>query len=282
VAELSVLAWAIATFLGFFFALAKLSRSPLLYYPSAIYIWFFRSLPLLVLLIFVYNLPQVIPWTRGFLTSAFVAGLLSLVLSETAYIAEIHRGGLLSVPDGQREAGHALGMSFLGIQRLIVIPQAIRIALPTLANQFVTILKLTSLISVISLAEILLVGQRLYTQNFKVLETMLAVSIYYVLLVTVFDSLLKSMERHMDVTRRKVTETPPGREAIQGQLQQRAADSSTTRPTTDDSSDSVVIEARDVCKSYDGLEVLKNAGMQVRAGEVVAIIGPSGSGKTTF
>lgn len=81
VAELSVLSWVIATSAGFLFALAKLSPVSGLRYPAAIYIWFFRSMPLLVLLIFVYNLPQVFDWTRPFLSSAFVAGLVSLVLS---------------------------------------------------------------------------------------------------------------------------------------------------------------------------------------------------------
>lgn len=282
VAELSVLAWTAATFLGFFFALAKLSHSPLLRYPSAIYIWFFRSLPLLVLLIFVYNLPQVIPWTRAFLSSAFIAGLLSLILSETAYIAEIHRGGLLSVSAGQREAGRSLGISFLGIQRLIVIPQAVRIALPALANQFVTIVKLTSLISVISLAEILLVGQRLYTQNFKVLETMLAVSVFYVLLVTVFDNLLKLMERRLDVTRKVPKKTPPPIDDIRERLSSHAGGGKTAWQRAGDDPNAYVIEATDVCKRYDETEVLNQVGLGVKAGETVAIIGPSGSGKTTF
>ncbi|OXH88350.1 amino acid ABC transporter permease/ATP-binding protein, partial [Burkholderia multivorans] len=100
----------------------------------------------------------------------------------------------------QLEAGRALGIRFTGIQRMIVMPQAIRIALPALANEFITIVKLTSLVSVISLAEILLVGQRLYTQNFLVFETMLAVAFYYVLIVTVFSRLLGYLERHLDVS----------------------------------------------------------------------------------
>lgn len=282
---LSLLSWSIAASLGFILALAKLSQYRTLSLPVAAYIWFFRSLPLLVLLIFVYNLPQVFPWTRSYLGSPFVAGLLGLVLSETAYMAEIHRGGLLSVPKGQREAGKALGINYSGIQRLIVIPQAIRVALPTLSNQFITIVKLTSLVSVISLAEILMVGQRLYTQNFKVLETMLMVALFYVMIVTVFDNILKLTERKLDVTRRKSTT----REKKQGPQQDTvgSGDESTERTAKSPRSPrrenrEIVVDASHITKSFDGVTVLDDVDIVVRKGETVSIIGPSGSGKTTF
>lgn len=109
-----------------------------------------------------------------------------MTVTEAAYMAEIHRGGLLSVAKGQSEAGHALSFSFIGVQRLIVIPQAFRISLPTLINEYITIIKLSSILSVVSLPELLLTGQRLYAQNFLVMETLLAVAVYYVMVVTVF------------------------------------------------------------------------------------------------
>ena len=284
VIALSLLSWCIATSLGFILALAKLSKYRALNLPVAAYIWFFRSLPLLVLLIFVYNLPQVFPWMRSYLGSPFVAGLLALVLSETAYMAEIHRGGLLSVPNGQREAGKALGINYSGIQRLIVIPQAIRVALPTLSNQFITIVKLTSLVSVISLAEILMVGQRLYTQNFKVLETMLMVALFYVMIVTVFDNLLKMAERKLDVTRRKNPGNPTNKSPISPQASLLDSTQQEMRhvPKPSSQQGETVVEARNVSKSFDGVPVLKNVSLNVRKGETVSIIGPSGSGKTTF
>src|SRR5690625_6367959 len=145
VAQLSISAWLIAGIIGFLLALAKQSTIKPINWVANTYIWFFRSLPLLVLLVFVYNLPQIFPASSVLLRSPFYAGLVALVVSETAYMAEIHRGGIMSVPQGQIEAGKALGLRYSGIQRLIVIPQAIRIALPTLSNQFVTIVKLTSL-----------------------------------------------------------------------------------------------------------------------------------------
>jgi polar amino acid transport system permease protein len=284
VIALSLLSWSIAASLGFILALAKLSQYRTLRLPVAAYIWLFRSLPLLVLLIFVYNLPQIIPWTSTYLGSPFVAGLLGLVLSETAYMAEIHRGGLLAVPNGQREAGRALGINYTGIQRLIVVPQAIRIALPTLSNQFITIVKLTSLVSVISLAEILMVGQRLYTQNFKVLETMLMVALFYVMIVTVFDNLLKLAERKLDVTRRK---SSPSQTSRGGKRDTSYPPSSTPPPQPRSSSrgiehNEIVVDARNIDKSFDGVPVLKDVSLEVGKGETVSIIGPSGSGKTTF
>ena len=146
VIRLSLLAWAISMVLGFGLALAKQSAKPVLRFLANLYIWFFRSLPLLVLLIFVYNMPQAVPSTSGVLSNPFYAGLIALVLSETAYMAEIHRSGLLSINKGQYEAGRALGLAYGGIQWKIIIPQAVRVALPGLANEYVSIVKLTSLV----------------------------------------------------------------------------------------------------------------------------------------
>jgi polar amino acid transport system permease protein len=277
VVELTVSSWLLATALGLLMALAKQSTARWLRWPAAVYIWFFRSLPLLVLLIFVYNAPQVVPSLHDVIRSPFVAGLVALVASETAYIAEIHRGGLLSVVGGQGEAARALGMPWHLVQRHVVVPQAFRVALPALGNEFVTILKLTSLVSVISLAEILLVGQRLYTSNFKVLETLLAVAIYYVVLVTVFDQLRGLLERRLDVQRR-------GRRA---RIEVRSGEDEAPEPLRTGRvrrphEGEVVLETRRARKAFGDVTVLDGVGLSVHRSEVVAIIGPSGSGKTTL
>ena len=272
VVELSLETWLLGIVLGFLLALARQSQRRWLRDTAGVYIWFFRSLPLLVLLIFVYNLPQVFPSTSLVLSNPYSAGLIALVLSEAAYIAEIHRGGLMAVAKGQLEAGKALGVGYRGIQRLIVVPQALRVALPTLANEYITIVKLTSLVSVISLSEILLVGQQLYTQNFLVMETMLAVAFYYVFIVTVFSRLLRVLENHLDVTRRK----PKHIAAVD--LSQVA----TARAAGQAEPGEFALQARGVRKAYGELQVLKGVQLNVRWGEVVSIIGPSGSGKTTL
>ena len=162
VAKLSLAAGLISIVLGFLMALCRLSPRPFLRIPALGYVWFFRSLPTLVLIIFVYNMPQVFPSTGYLLSTPFIAGLLALVLSETAYMAEIHRGALQSISKGQYEAGKTLGIGFYGVQWHIIIPQAFRVALPSLGNEMVTIVKLTSLVSVISLTEILMVVDRMF------------------------------------------------------------------------------------------------------------------------
>lgn len=273
VVQLSLQTWLLGIALGFLLATGKQSRNRLLSAACSLYIWFFRSLPLLVLLIFVFNLPQVFPATAVWLNDPYLAGLLALVMSESAYIAEIHRGGLLAVPKGQVEAGKALGIRYLGVQRLIVVPQALRIALPTLVNEYITIVKLTSLVSVISLTEILMVGERLYTRNFKVLETMLAVAFYYVMIVTVFGWLLKWLENALDVQvqGRRARLLPAQADAIPSVL-----------PTGRSVEHVMALQARGVVKRYGDHEVLSGVDLDVKPGEVVSILGPSGSGKTSL
>ncbi len=275
VIRLSLMSWGISMVLGFALALAKQSSRPVLRSLANLYIWFFRSLPLLVLLIFVYNMPQAVPSTSVVLSNPFYAGLIALVLSETAYMAEIHRSGLLSISKGQYEAGRALGLAYGGIQWKIIIPQAVRVALPGLANEYISIVKLTSLVSVVSLTEILLVGQRLYSENFLVMETMTAVAFYYILVVTVFDFLLKQLEKYLDVTKKKGQSVPQQWLAL---AQKPVAVTASSAANTG----VAALDASRLHKAYNNVEVLGAVNLSVNPGEVVSVIGPSGSGKTTL
>jgi len=276
VIKLSLATWGLSIVVGFLLALGKQSRHIILSAPTKFYIWLFRSLPLLVFLIFVYNMPQILPASSIVLADPFWAGLIAMVVCESAYVAEIHRGGLLSIPKGQGEAARALGLRFTGIQWLVIIPQALRVALPALANEYIAIVKLTSLVSVISLTEILMVGQRLYTQNFLVLETMAAVAIYYVLIVTVFDYLLKQLEAYLDVTKCKMSRQPS--EAMIEKVKNTPAPQFNSVTEFE----GPALNASKLHKAYNDVEVLGSVDLTIHSGEVVSVIGPSGSGKTTL
>ena len=275
VISLSGLAWLSALVFGLLLALGNRSKRLVLVKITAFYIWLFRSLPLLVLLIYIYSLPRFWQASSFVLSNPFWAGLIALILSESAYMAEIHRGALQAISKDQIDAGRALGLRYWSIQAKIVFPQALRIALPPLTNQFVTIIKLTSLVSVISLTEILLVGQQLYTRNFLVIETLTIVAIYYVAIVTIVTWLIKRFEVSLDVTKRSNIATIEANEfkSISNKENNLL---STSKPSK------YVLELQHLSKNYGNTKVLKDINLDVNWGDVISIIGPSGSGKTTL
>lgn len=180
--------------LGLVLAMSRSSRSSILRTASAAYIWLFRGTPLLVQLIIIYTgLPQVgIRWT------ALTCAVVGLSLNEAAYLAEIIRGGILSVAKGQFEAARALGMSPARVMRVVILPQALRVIIPPLGNSFNGLLKTTTLVSVIAVEELLRITQFAVQVNFRVLEGLIAVALYYLVLTTIWGAIQSRIEIRMN------------------------------------------------------------------------------------
>ena len=184
---------------GLVLALVKTSGVRVLQAPTDLYIWLFRGTPVLLQLIFIFNaLPQM-----GLRFSAFASAVIALSLNESAYMAEIIRAGIESVDKGQRSAARVLGLRDSQIMRYIVLPQAMRLIVPPTGNQFIGMLKLSALASVIAVQDLLLRAQRVASANFDYIDTLVAAGAWYLILTTLFTYGQRRLERRMDVTRRK-------------------------------------------------------------------------------
>lgn len=193
---LTVVSFAVGILLGLGVALLRSSRNVVARSIGWTYIWLFRALPTLILLFLVwYALPQLIPALHGPQFLPFYAAAIALSVNEGAYAAEIIRGGLLSIDDGQRLAARALGMQPRTVFRRIVLPQVIRVITPALSNDFITMLKLTSLAYAVSLRELLTMSQIQVATSFRFAEWYGAAAIYYLVIVSAFMALQAWFER---------------------------------------------------------------------------------------
>jgi polar amino acid transport system permease protein len=193
---LTLVSFAVAIVLGFFLALGRSSRHRAVRGFVFFYTWIFRATPTLLQLLFIWDaLPQLWPVFNGGWFTPFLAAAITLSLNEAAYMAEIIRSGLLSVDPGQELAGRALGMSRRRIMWRIVIPQAVRIVIPPMGNEFITLLKLTSLASVISVRELLTASGEFYSTNFSYLEAFTAAAVYYLVIVSILMYLQSLLEK---------------------------------------------------------------------------------------
>ena len=200
---LSVAAMTIGMVLGLVAALMRLARTPLLTVPAGFYVWLMRGTPLLVQLIIIYTgLPQL-----GIRLSVVQSALLGFSLNEGAYISETMRAGILAVSKGQFEASRALGMTYATMMRIVILPQAARVMIPPLGNQFNSLLKATSLAAVISMEELLRRSQMLIQVEFRVLEIFTVAALYYLLLTTLWGFVQQRLEAHFGRSTR--TSSPP-------------------------------------------------------------------------
>lgn len=167
-------------------------------WPLKVYQWIFRSAPLVLVLLFVWNgLPQIFPALRSDWFSPFLAAAIAMTLVGVAFNAEIMRAALMSVPKGQAEAAAALGLHRGQVFFLVVLPQAFRIALPPLMNEFISLLKSTSLAYTISLREMMTVTQLSISASFRFTEWYAAALIYYLVMVSILTVLQASVENRM-------------------------------------------------------------------------------------
>lgn len=220
----TVLSMVISIIAGAVLAMMRLSSNPVINGLAGLYVWFFRGTPLLVQIIFWFNIQLFIPsidigplhLETNTIITAFVAALLALSLNEAAYMAEIMRGGLLAVDDGQREAAVALGYTPAQTMLRIIFPQALRVIIPPIGNQTISMLKTTSLVSVVAAQDLLTRAQNIYAKNFLIIELLIVASIWYLVMTTVASILQYLIERRLG---RSTNEAPVVWRAVQRLLQ---------------------------------------------------------------
>jgi polar amino acid transport system permease protein len=207
---LTAVSMVVGVVLGTFLALMRLSSNPVLSSCSTAYVWFFRGTPLLVQLIFFYNIsalypklslgipfgPEFVSGNVNELVTPLVAAFIGLGLNEAAFMSEIIKAGIQSVEPGQTEAGEVLGMTRWRITRRLVLPQAMRFIVPPTANQVIAMLKNTSIVSVIALPELLYSAQIIYTRDFTTIPLLVVASLWYLIVTSVLTVAQSVIERH--------------------------------------------------------------------------------------
>jgi polar amino acid transport system permease protein len=209
--ELTVIAMAAGIAIGVVLAVMRLSSSTLLSSTSWVYIWFFRGTPVLVQLFFWYvgisylfpNLSLGVPFGPALvhlnvnaLVTPFVAAVVGLSLNEGAYMAEIVRAGILSVDEGQVEAAQSIGMRRIQSLRLIVLPQAMRLIIPPTGNEVISMLKTSSLASVVTVAELFFAAQTISNRTYQIVPLLIVASIWYLFITSILTIGQYFVERH--------------------------------------------------------------------------------------
>ncbi len=212
---LTFLSMVIGLSIGIVLAVMRLSANPVFQGISWVWIWFFRGVPPLVQLIFWYNLallfpriglgvpfgPMLFAWDTNHLITPFSAAILGLSLTESAYAAEMIRAGIQAVSAGQREAAAALGMTGGQSLRRIILPQALRIVIPPIGNDTISMLKFTSLVSVLALPDLLYSAQMIYSRTYETIPLLVVVTLWYLLLATLLTMLEHYVEHRVEARR---------------------------------------------------------------------------------
>jgi polar amino acid transport system permease protein len=201
---MAVLAMGVGIGLGLVVAVMRLSPNPVLKSVALGYVWLFRGTPLILQLLLWFNLALVFPtigitglWSGRAVDvmTPFLSALLGLGINQGAYTSEVMRAGMQSVDAGQYEAAAAIGMGRLKALRRIVMPQAMRVVIPPLGNEFIGLVKATSLASVIQYPELLHSAENIYYANSRVIELLIVAGLWYLLVVSVLTPLQMLLER---------------------------------------------------------------------------------------
>lgn len=205
---LTIVAMVLGSVLGSVLAVMAMSGSRPLRLLSVAYTWFFRGTPLLLQMVFWYNIALFVPRivigpidvSTNELVTPYAAAILALSLHEGAYMAEVIRGGLLAVPRGQYEAASALGLTPYQTGCHIILKQVLRVIIPPTGNQAIGMLKTTSLVSVIAAQDLLTQAERIYATNYRVIELLMVAGVWYLLLTTIGSLLQHALERRLSGT----------------------------------------------------------------------------------
>ncbi|MCY6484342.1 amino acid ABC transporter permease [Clostridium aestuarii] len=193
--ELTVISVVLGSVIGIFVSLLKLGKNKIVSGMASLYTWLFRGTPMLLqLFVFYYGLPFV-----GIELSPMQAAILGLSLNSGAYMAEIIRGGILSVDKGQFEACSALGFTYMQTMRKVILPQTFKNIIPPVGNEFITMLKDTSLVSVIAMSELMRTAQLQLSATAKPVEALFIAGVLYLFMTTIFTTIFGGFEKKLSV-----------------------------------------------------------------------------------
>jgi His/Glu/Gln/Arg/opine family amino acid ABC transporter permease subunit len=192
---ISVISIIISMILGFVVAIPSLAKNRFLTYVNIGYVEVVRAIPLLVLILWIY---YGLPIMTGLSFSPFVSGIIALAISESAFQAEIFRAGINSIKKSQWEAGSSLGLTFYKRLRLVILPQAIKNILPALGNQFVYVLKMSSLVSIIGIADLTRKANELVVSTYRPLEIYTFLILEYLILILIVSFFVRKLEKKLE------------------------------------------------------------------------------------
>jgi polar amino acid transport system permease protein len=192
---ISVISIIISAILGFIVAIPSLAKNKLLTYINIGYVEIVRAIPLLVLILWIY---YGLPIMTGLSFSPFVSGIIALAISESAFQAEIFRAGINSIKKSQWEAGSSLGLTFYKRLRLVILPQAIKNILPALGNQFVYVLKMSSLVSIIGIGDLTRKANELVVSTYRPLEIYTVLILEYLILILIVSFFVRKLEKKLE------------------------------------------------------------------------------------